>query len=229
MPQRSIRGRPKRLRRRRGSANTTTAPVNTVLKDIRELEKTQIRGSLPQVRDPTALSIRNNKVHSFSRSFSAGSVLFNPGIDQSGAVSVTLAGFVSATEFTNLFDSYRFAQLTVQFIPTASMGGILYSVLDYDDSNVLVGLPAVLEYDTLHIVQGGQMQTRVFTPRVALAAFGQSVFTSFAQRSLVWIDTASPNVPHYGVKWFFPAVAGIPSSSAYQIIVTCVLQCRNPR
>jgi len=229
MPKRSTRGRRKRGNIRRRSSNTAMAPVNTVLKDIRELEKTQIRGTLPQVRDPTSLIIKNNKIHSFSRSFSAGTVLVNPTVDQSGAVSVTLNSFPTVSEFTSLFDSYRIVQFSVQFIPVTSSGGVLYTVLDFDDANVLVGLLTVLEYDTLHITQGGQMQTRVLTPRIALAAFGNSVFSSFAQRSLVWIDAASPLVPHYGVKWFFPSILGAPSSTAYQIIVTCVLQFRNPR
>lgn len=214
---------PRRRLRKRSS------PANTILTDIRELEKTQIRAVPPQVRDPTTLPIRNNKVHTFSRSFSGGTINSSPTIDQSGAVAAILSSFPSVSEFTALFDSYRITQMTVQFIPVADPGSALYTVLDYDDSNILVTLASVLEYDTLHISQTGQLQTRVFTPRVALAAFGSSVFSSFAQRSNVWLDAASPTVPHYGVKWYFPAIPGLPSAPAYTIIVTTVLQFRNPR
>jgi len=212
----------------RGRFKKRATPNVTVLKDIRELEKTQIRGVPPAVHDPTALSIRNSKVHTFSRSFPGGTISSSPTIDQSGSVSASLSLFTSVTEFTSLFDSYRITQMQVQFIPVSNPGSALYTVLD-DDSNVLVSLTPVLEYDTLHISQTGQLQTRVLTPRVALAAFGSSVFTSFAQRSYVWLDAASPTVPHYGVKWYYPSIPGLPTAPAYTIIVSCVLQFRNPR
>jgi hypothetical protein len=110
-----------------------------------------------------------------------------------------------------VFDQYRVDALEFTFRPTftansltTALGGSfippnLYTVIDYDDLTIPSGLAALREcsncttslYETV---------VRRFKPHIAVAAFNSS-FTSSMNVAAPWIDTASANVIHYGVKY----------------------------
>jgi hypothetical protein len=81
----------------------------------------------------------------------------------------------------------------------------IYCVIDYDDASGLANLPAAQTYSNLVVIPPGQSCSRTFKPRIAVGAYTGS-FGGFANMADVWIDAASTNVQHYGVKLFIPGV-----------------------
>lgn len=81
----------------------------------------------------------------------------------------------------------------------------LYCVIDYDDSTALGSTGAAMAYSNCIALNPGESLERTFKPRMAVAAYA-GAFTSYANLPDQWIDAASPNVQHYGVKVFIPAV-----------------------
>lgn len=54
------------------------------------------------------------------------------------------------------------------------------------------------------------MQTRIFTPRIAVQAYKATGTTiGFTTKSYQWIDCAYPDVVHYGIKYWLPSTGGV--------------------
>jgi hypothetical protein len=111
------------------------------------------------------------------------------------------------TEMSSVFDQYRITQVDVKFIPniteslsSAPLSGGVFSVIDLDDANLFTSITDPLDYNSLSIWKPMETVQLSFKPRLALAAYGSSVFGSFANSAPVWIDCASSTVEHYGLK-----------------------------
>jgi len=135
--------------------------------------------------------------------------------------------FPDFTDFTSLFDVYRITHVRVTFTPiqqnVLSAAARFFTVIDYDDANVLPSAGAAEEYDTCQVstIDNSSCVTRVFRPKYALAAYS-GVFTSFAQSSGQWLDAASSTVAHYGLKWITDPDTAV--KTVYRIDVLGVLQ-----
>jgi len=224
MPRRrNSRRRPYASRRRNKSSTGT---------EILRVERTQIQGSLPATRDVRYDSINSKKVYTFERSWQAGLVaLATSPVDTFGSIQITLNSFPGYLDFTSLFDLYRIVRVQVVFTPTSqnSFSGPLMTVIDYDDAATPTSIGALTQYQTLQITPSGSTVDRVFTPRIAVAAYSGSAFTSYASSSLQWIDSNSPAVPHYGLKYAVEGITGTTSGDAkWSINVKAVFQFRNP-
>jgi len=151
---------------------------------------------------------------------------FNFSLDQ-------LAQYAS---FTTLFDQYRFEEVQVIIRPMYTFIGaalstvrvpMLYSVIDYDD-NATPGTLAVLQEYSNCAISEAETTVATFTPHIAMAAYDGSVFTSFANRSKVWIDAAYPSVKHYGVKMGCDGgVSGQTTLQAWNIAVRYRISFKN--
>lgn len=152
-----------------------------------------------------------------------------------GTVSFTLANLCSDySSFVSCFDQYRIEAVEVLFINQSTVAGpntaagLLYTVLDFDDSTAFTAITSAQAYDNVITTRAGQDNRRCFQPRVALAAYGSSAFTQFANLSAPWIDSASTTVTHYGVKWALDSgVAG--SLQTFYVIVNSVISFRAVR
>jgi hypothetical protein len=204
---------------------------NNLLRRIALAEETQQRGVPPAVPDVQPIQKARNKVFTFAKQRSIGTVTGSTTLDVFGSFQFDLNTTTDAANFQALFDQWRILQISVQFVPntTGPYQGPVYTVIDYDDANVPTTIASLLEYDTLEITQPGTMITRTFTPKMAVAAYS-GVFTSFAQgRAGTWIDVASPSVQHYGLKWGIAALAGGTTTQIYTVTCTVVYQFRNTR
>jgi hypothetical protein len=152
--------------------------------------------------------VPDNQVYKLTQTVSATSVLTS---------SVTVSAFASFNfQLSNLdqvatlqaaFDQYRLDRIEFWLIPrftdnatgTGVEPGLLCSVIDYDDSNVLTTFQASNDYDNCITSSGLSGHYRIFQPHVAVAAYS-GTFTSFANEPAGWIDAASPSVQHYGIK-----------------------------
>jgi hypothetical protein len=190
----------------RGKRNETRA--ERLLGDIRDDQTTQIRGVASLVRDIEMPHLKRNKVYSFIKSYST-SITTSTTVDTSGSYPVNLTNCPEYASYVAIFDSWRIAAIewTLVIYQGANVTQApIYTVIDYDDSTNLTSQAAALEYDTVMITAGNAVHRRVYKPRVAVAAYAPSAFTSFAQgQQNQWIDTASAGVPFYGIKAYCAA------------------------
>lgn len=86
---------------------------------------------------------------------------------------------------------------------------ILHSAVDYDDdaaptaSDVGIDLLRARPSYRAENCSLTRKLTYSWKPRLAVAAYGSGVFTSYANLPPVWLETASPSVAHYGYKFIF--------------------------
>ena len=141
-----------------------------------------------------------------SGNFAAGAA----GVDAFGAANFQLSQLSNYTDITNMYDEYRIKAVKWYIVPnqptnTTAVGAastpVFISSVDYNDSATPTLKTTILQSDTAR-VHGplNKMYTRTFKPNVALAAYA-GAFTSYANVEDQWIDTGSPNVQHYGIKW----------------------------
>lgn len=153
------------------------------------------------------------------------------------AYTFTLNDTDNVSNFQALFDQYRIDAIRLEIVPlqnalqvptqsTTSFSS-LYNVLDYDNASALSGIGAAREYDNLIELAPGESCERVFSPRIAVAAYA-GAFTSFANQGPQWIDCSSPSVAHYGLKLLIPAaIAGQTLLQSWQIFAQYYISFRS--
>jgi hypothetical protein len=129
----------------------------------------------------------------------------NAAISTFNSVSMSLNQIDDYAQLTTVFDQYRLDAVEV-FITNQGTNlnitntGRLITCLDFDDDTVLTTLGQAEDYSTAVTSSCQSSQYRHFVPRMAMAAYGGGVFTSFTNVEPQWIDAASPAVLHYGLK-----------------------------
>jgi hypothetical protein len=120
------------------------------------------------------------------------------------------------SQFAAVFDQYRFTMIEIWLTPSGpacapsylnTTGGRMYSVTDYDDSNNLSSSNNALQYQNVLVTSFTDGHYRRFTPHIAVAAYG-GAFNQFKNEVADWIDCASTNLQHYGVKFLVDTTAG---------------------
>lgn len=154
------------------------------------------------------------------------------------ALAFALSDLPDYTEFTTLFDAYiiKAVKLKITGYNTVSQYGlgpggfaglIMHHVSDFDDNTPFAaseaGINAMREYQTYKTANmcdtKKSVQTFFIKPAVALAAYGGSVFTSYARKKNQWIDCQSAGVPHYGKKILWEM--SVPGGAAYESRLKC--------
>jgi len=117
------------------------------------------------------------------------------------SVNFVLSALDNVTSFTNLFDQYmiELIEVWIEGSATTNQGAQLYSVIDLDDSAALTTIAAATDYANCMVSEGNEFHYRRWVPHVAVAVYS-GAFTSFGNEQSMWIDSASSNVQHYGLK-----------------------------
>lgn len=127
------------------------------------------------------------------------------------------------TEFTTLFDAYRFKGVKLEFVPIYNSHEInegpasalddrlgmpiMTFARDYDDANAPASEDTLLQYATNRRLQ---LSTRksiyIASPRCANLVFKDGITpVGYSEaKSNQWIDSANPDVLHYGLKYYLP-------------------------
>lgn len=222
----------RRRRPGRGSNRTSTARAAHALDQLVDLNKTQVSGTLPAVRDIPPMVVSRRKLVNIVREIALGSITLSTApTDTFGAYAIRLSDLPSPTELTTTFDDYRFVQLEFSFVPTSdnNFAGPLVTAIDYDTNSSPVSVNDLLQYRTAMRTEAGAMHVRNFTPRVATALYS-GAFTSYGLQAMQWIACDSSTVYHYGLRWAIPGITGQASNQVmYQVFVKCHLQFRNTR
>jgi hypothetical protein len=161
----------------------------------------------------------DNSVHKVIQSGQNAAVLTSSNVAEVEYDRNYTTGDISQfTSFSAIFDQYMISEIEAWLVPrnpTGSSGsatinrGLLYSVVDYDDSSALSTNAAFQQYENCVMGPSVNGHYRRFKPHVATGAYA-GTFTGFANTSDQWIDCGSTTVQHYGTKWLVSAsdVAG---------------------
>lgn len=172
----------------------------------------------------------------------------------SWAMYFTLGMLPTYGDFSALFDQYKINKVKVKITPYScssilqtgvgaanNQAGavIIHSVIDYDDATQFGANTAGIDqmrqypsYRTNNFFQMGKPIKRYFTPHIAQAAYGSGVFASYANVGPRWIDMASTDVQHYGLKFIaetFQPDTSVPMFVWFKMEATLYLTCKNPR
>lgn len=149
-----------------------------------------------------------------------------------GALYVVASSFNDFTNYATVFDLYRIAKLQFTFYPKYPAGsaaqlyqGLFHTVIDLDDETALTTIGQACDYSSLVVSQGGDTIVRTFEPHIDYAAYS-GAFTSYANQRAPWIDCASGNVRHYGVKTAWTATSAVLS---YDVIIRALVQFKQSR
>lgn len=142
----------------------------------------------------------------------AGYTIYDPTVGTSPSSSYAWTG---SNSYYNIFDQYRINSVTVKGYfsnNTSTVASVVnniplfYTAIDYDGGAILVNsLNGVLSYSNSQIHQanssGKPCFYRKFQPRTVNNLSGNLVTSNQygINKANQWIDTASPNCPHWGL------------------------------
>jgi hypothetical protein len=125
----------------------------------------------------------------------------------------SLADLDETSAYTTLFDQYRIDAVVFRILPMQNAIGLttnsttttvrFYSVVDYDDANVLTSEGQARAFESCVITPPGMESSRTFQPRQAIAAY-QGAFTGYANVGGLWNDCNSTGIQFFGVKTYIP-------------------------
>jgi hypothetical protein len=152
-----------------------------------------------------------------------------------GSLQFLLSDLNEVASYTAIFDQYRIRSLSICFIPNttaavsnatiSSFAPVIYTAVDYDDNGTPSSLATVLNYANVRYHASGSNFTITFKPHISIAGF-TGTFGGFVNEPAPWIDAASTNVQHYGLKYALPSASLI---SAWQCIARYTIDFRNIR
>lgn len=157
-----------------------------------------------------------SKVHTFKRT-NVDTQTFNLTSAQPAYV-FQLNEIPNYTEWTALYDQYKISKVVVKLVPrnsqvvspTANQGN-LFSVIDYTDSNSLLSADEANEYASVKRTRGFKSHVRVLRPRLQVPLYKSgSLSWGYGSRS-GWVNTTNPEVPHFGLKFFWECIGGVES------------------
>lgn len=163
------------------------------------------------------------------------------------SIKFLLSDLPQASTLGSLFDAYRINRVVISFTPmlgaytgingvsAASTGTFdepLYTVLDRDDISVPTSLSQLEEYESLKMTPSYRKHKRVFTPAIAAEVYKASGVTNgYSQKYKQWIDIASNDTDHYGIKGCIqgPSTAGNARRAAWMVRAKLYFQCKQVR
>jgi hypothetical protein len=191
-------------RKKRSSKGRRSQNVNPEQGDVPKPRKYDyVTSSIPRIP-------ANSQVYRTSTITETGAYLTQQAVSTTAAsYTFSLSDIDNTANFVALFDQYRIAAVRIMFEPfqnavqltdpTITLPGVLYTVIDYDNTTTLANAAAARQYANCVEAAPGKSVCRSFVPHIAVAAYG-GAFTQFANDEPHWIDSVSPTVQHYGVK-----------------------------
>jgi len=154
-----------------------------------------------------------------------------------GGCQQTASQITQYLSLSAVFDQYRINSAETWLIPrnptynesNTTNRGLLYSVVDYDDSASLANVGAAEAYSNCVVSPSTMGHYRHYVPHIAVAAYGAGVFTSFANSKPLWIDAASGGVLHYGTKYIVSPCDIVGDEVTYDLITRLDVSFRNVR
>lgn len=163
-----------------------------------------------------------------------------------GNFTFALNDLPNASEFIAMFDAYKIIKATVALRPnvqpaevgtsfsgsaTAKAGGEIYWYKDYDDAGSPSNMNEVEQIPSRRNFSIIDQKTHKMTiyPCYSKSVFQSATSTGYGP-GRGWLDLTYPNVPHYGIKWwwqpYFPdSITPTPVCVVYvDYSITCALK-----
>lgn len=139
------------------------------------------------------------------RTVEFGNIVASGAADTFFSWKFLLSDLPTPADFTALFDQYRFEKVVLKFYPgtietNSADAPLLITVIDYDDATIPAAASTLLQYDNCKQSMYPNPHFVTLRPRMAMAAFGGGLFSSYANVAPQWVDAASNTVEHYGIK-----------------------------
>jgi hypothetical protein len=172
---------------------------------------------------PPRMLFNDNQIFSFTQAIPDTVFIQTYPAFNVGSGTVQFSYFPQFVSLQAIFDQYRIDEVEITFRPLVGSGGLLssapqlYTVVDYDDASTS-GYTVQNLLDYSNCTQSVyETVVRKFKPHVAVAAYsvGTTTLVGYQNQESPWLDTASINVPHYGVKY---GLDGASSSSNLQSV-----------
>lgn len=153
------------------------------------------------------------------------------------SASFSSAAIIQFSSFSAVFDQYKLTMIELWIVPrhystsspvAASDYGLLYSVVDYDDSTNLTTPSAFEQYENCVVSPSTNGHYRKFVPHMAVASYG-GTFTQYANQPFGWVDCASTGTIGYGVKMGVSACDATSDTNTYDLIYRIHVSFRNVR
>lgn len=184
----------------------------------------------------------SSKIHTFYRTALLSTVnSLAPGgfpTDAGYGMSFQLSDLPNYTEFTNLFDQFRICSVKLKWIP--SMTGVdMSNVFDHSQINRFVTMaydhndatpPAseaeIMQYQGVRQKSHSRIWTYKVYPYVAQETYKTAITTGYSAKRMVWIDSTSPTIPHFGFKMWVPSLGLNATFQIAQVYATFKIQCK---
>lgn len=152
------------------------------------------------------------RTHTFNRNMQLQTITTSTSAESGYGFAFTLGQLRNASEFTNLYDYYRFVAVTITLIPAyttaptdaggTNLAGYMLAAADYDDALVPT-IDSLMQYSSRKLFPLGRViQMVIKQPRTKVgsgAAGGNMLHPVDA-----WFDVADTDQPFYGLKIAFP-------------------------
>jgi len=174
--------------------------------------------------------IAGNKPYRFTQQVAEGNLFTSSTTIPTFSATYFVFSFLTDSgSYAAVFDQYIIDELEYWIEPlsaaNAGAGGYLYSVIDYDDASNLGTVAAAADYSNTMVSASTEGHYRRFKPHIAVASYS-GTFTSFTNEQSQWIDMASQNVQHYGIK---TACTTTTAATIYTIRLRVHFRLRNVR
>lgn len=158
-----------------------------------------------------------------------------------GSFYLTAGLYGAATPLLSAFDQYRIIEASVTFIPqmvnsvitsgtvatlvptSLYLHNVLCTNVDQDDATTPTSEANVLTHETARI-HGPFVKpfSRTFKPMIASEVFQTGGFGGYAPLADQWLDCASPNIQHYGLKYSIAHGSTLAASEVEFAVYTSV-------
>jgi len=174
----------------------------------------------------------------------AGQVIVNSSTPTLFAISFRLDDLQNTSNYSALFDQYRFERVRVHFrsrnnsailANTASPNAATptgYIVVDRDDASAPASTGALQQYGNVISLNGFESAYVDLVPSITPSVFSGGAFSGYAvqEADSCWIDIANTGVPVYGVKGGMGGLTLSTSSSwVWEVIPEYIVSFRKTR
>lgn len=161
---------------------------------------------------------------------------------QFAAYNFKLTQLPNNTQFS-LYDQYRIRFVKVYFVNNTQpcnqsaldnqVAPTLVTAVDWDDSTTPTSMNQLYSFHNckIHgsITAGSPYMSRTFKPAVAKTVFGSGITNAFGASRDVWLDVASSQTEHYGLKLGLEQTPQVPASSgSIRVYATFYMEFKSP-
>lgn len=187
-----------------------------------------------------ALGKANLGTHYFSRTVSTDviSVAGGPPAVYTEGRAFRLNELPGVTDFTNLFDQYCITKIVLKFFPcgtevsaseiTSYTAPRITIAQDFDDITTPLTESELLEMKGHRTYQFTKPITHVIKPAINAEVYRSGITSSYSPKWNQWIDCATVDVPHYGIKTWCQQDSGA-ATFRYRIFMTFYFKMKGVR